>query len=259
MGWTRETKWVQGALLTGKSLQALCRNATSDSVAVAISHSCDIANDNLNLEPVVEFVLARPIETRDGNLSGAKNPRRLHLRTSPRGESQYLELEAGNKFTISKTELVSHEPDTDYKLETGEFEVLQAWLAARYRRQALPDALVERLKPVFKKMETQGGKHPQAILGYWLNYEPREELPEAEPYEVWISVVYSTEQPEFESTAIAIAETLNVAKKPAGIEPLYCSAFSEEEFTLKDLRQQVLYRAEHLSYRTDTHGPTVEA
>lgn len=257
MGWTRETKWAQGALLTGQSLAELHPEARSDSVAVAISHSCDISNDSLEAEPVVEFVVGRPLTTCDGNYSHAKNPRKLHLPIWLNAEFRAMELEANKKFSVPKSDLYRHQPDEERRLNPADVEVLQAWLAARYQRQALPDALVKRLKPLFDKMEKLGGKHSQAILGYWFDFDPREELPPEAPYEVSVSVVYSVDDAVFETHAHSIAKSLDEIRNLAGIEPLRCAAYSGEEFTLKDLRQHVRYRAEHLSYRTQPHGPTV--
>jgi hypothetical protein len=105
MGWTRKTEWIQGAALSGKNLQALHPNAPENSVAVAISHSCDIANENLEAEPRVEFILAVPIPKCDGNFTGAKNPRKLHLRILPTRGEQGLEFLATQKINFEKTML----------------------------------------------------------------------------------------------------------------------------------------------------------
>ena len=37
----------------------------------------------------------------------------------------------------------------------------------------------------------------------------------------------------------------------------HCEAYSEQEFTLRDLREMIEYRLEYLSYRMDPEGPTV--
>lgn len=243
-------------MLTGMDLQALHPNAPENSVAVAISHSCDIANENLEAEPTVEFILAVPIPKCDGNFAGAKNPRKLHLRTLPAKGPQGLELLATQKINFEKTKLNPYQPANTPELAPGELPVLQSWLAARYKRQALPDALQERLRPLFTKMEKQAAKKPSAILGYWLEYDPREELPPEEAYEVGISVVYSIDDLDFADFAGEIAVILS-GEKIEGVDLSRCAALSEEEFTIRDLRHQVQYRAEHLSYRTEPHGPVV--
>ena len=243
--------------MTGQSLRELCPNVPESSVGIAISHSCDIANENLGAEPAVEFILADPIEKCDGNFTGAKNPRRLHLQTLLSGVHQGFELLATQKISFQKTKLCRYHPDEEYQLTPSEVAVLQSWLSARYKRQALPDSLQERLKPLFKNMEKQGAKAVDAILGFWLDYDPNEELLPEESYEVGISVVYSLENPDFEKVAEDIAATLSEVKV-VGVDLSRCEAYSEEEFTLRDLREQVQYRAEHLSYRMEPHGPTVD-
>lgn len=232
-------------------------DAVEGDVGVAISHSCDIANENLEVEPLIEFALAKPVIECDGALVGAKNPRRLHLRTRGSDQFQGLELRAYQKFRLQKTKLADQKPDSEYKLAEGQLQILQSWLAARYRRQAFPDALQQRLKPLFTKMEKQGGKNAHGILGYWLDYQPRdEELLAGDPYEVWLSVVYSVENPDFELAAKEVVATLERVTL-TDIDLSKCMALSEEEFTLKDLREQVHYQADHLSYRTDPPGPIV--
>lgn len=257
MGWTRETEWAQGSFLTGQALSGLKSKAAESSIAIAVSHSCDIANDDLKTEPNVEFILGRRIEKCDGNFSRAKNPRKLHLGTALAGTPMALELLATQKFCISKDRLHPFQPDG--RLNPGEVKVLQSWLAARYKRQALPDNLQSRLRHLFKKMDKLGAKHSEAVLGYWLDYEPKdEELQPEEPYEVWISVVHTTEDPSHEEIATQIAEKLKGEGEPDGLDLRQCEAYSEEEFTLRDLREQVQYRVEHLSFRTDPPGPTVQ-
>lgn len=257
MTWTRDTPWRQGAFLSEQSLKGLYSAASAQQVAIAVSHSCDIANDQ-EKEPNVEFVLGRSVETADGNLTRAKNPRLLHLRATLNNQPQVIELSARDKFSIAKTDLAAHEPDEALKLETGELNILQSWLAARYKRQALPGALQDRLRGVIRSLEHQGKRNADGILGYWLDYQPREELPPGDPYELWISVVYTTDSQDSETSARQIAQAIEaVAGHATGIDLRECEAFSEEEFTARDVRTMVEYRLEHLSFATDPPGPTL--
>lgn len=257
MAWSRDTPWTQGALLSGPSLQKLHPAASEHQVALAISHSCDIANDPAK-EPNVEFVLGRLIEKRDGNLTRAKNPRVLHLTVTFAGEPVVIEMSAIDKFSILKDHLNSYLPDVALNLEPGELTILQAWLAARYKRQALPGALQDRLRDIVKVLEQNGQRNTDGVLGYWLDYQPREELAAAEPYELWVYVVYLTDQQEFEESAKGVAAAISgVAQKATGIDLRQCEAYSDEEFTAKDVRTKVEYRLEHLSFGTDPAGPTL--
>jgi hypothetical protein len=52
-------------------------------------------------------------------------------------------LEATNRFIVKKENLWTIDPDKDYRLDAKDKSVLQSWLAARYRRHAFPDRLME--------------------------------------------------------------------------------------------------------------------
>ncbi len=60
MPWSRNTTWRQSSVLAQKDFQAVGLTDIPDAdLAIAISHDCDIANDNLDVEPAVEFIFAR--------------------------------------------------------------------------------------------------------------------------------------------------------------------------------------------------------
>lgn len=265
MPWSRNTSWRQGSVLAQKDLQAAgLTDAPDTDLAVAISHDCDIANDNLDAEPVVEFIFARILDERNGNYTHGKNPRILHLDYRYEGKTVFLELLASRKVMVPKSSLEAIQPDRTYAL-MGSRQVLQSWLAARYRRHALPNSLVERLRAVFGYMEKEGKKNSAGILSFRLSYEPEDELPPVEAYELWLSIVYVTDEAEYGSMAQKMAQSLKTefpkllakTKDSGTVDLRQCEAFSEEEFTLRDMRETVEYHIEHLSYRTDPPGPMV--
>jgi len=263
----RGTAWSQGGILKPEDLLALGVSQSGDAtIAMAISHDCDIANDNLDAEPDVEFVLGKIVEKADGNYRFGKNPRVLHISMMQSGDPCVVELVASWKVLILKKDLAEYEPDDQLSIDYKSLKILQSWLAARYRRPSLPDALVDRLKPVFGFMEKQGKKYAAGILGYWFDVDPRSgDLPPEEPYELWINIVYTIDFPEAEQNAIDLADSVkekfpDLMAKTEGFGPVelrYCKAFSEQEFTLRDLRETIEYRLEYLSYRMDPEGPTV--
>ena len=143
MPWSRNTQWRQGSVLLQKDFHAANLNDSSDSeLAVAISHDCDIANDNLDAEPAVEFIFGRIIQQLDGNYTHGKNPRILHLNYMHRGNPVSLELIASKRVIVDKTILEAVQPDQTYELLVSR-QILQSWLAARYRRHALPNSRSE--------------------------------------------------------------------------------------------------------------------
>lgn len=89
----RDTEWRQGHLLTREAAAALGLVEPSDGVcrAIVVTHDCDLAHDG---EPSVEVIVAGRVPGTDGNLSYAKNPRRLHVVfQSNQGAPLVLELQ----------------------------------------------------------------------------------------------------------------------------------------------------------------------
>jgi len=160
-------------------------------LAIAISHDCDIANDNLDTEPAVEFIFSRILEEHNGNYTHGKNPRILHLDYIHNRQTVWIELIASRRVIVQKNSLEAIQPDQTYSLITR--QTLQSWLAVRYRRIALPNSLVERLRSVSTYIEKEGKKNSSGILSFRLSYEPQDELLPEEPYELWLSIVYVTD------------------------------------------------------------------
>jgi len=266
MAWSRNTLWQQGYVLAQEHFQTVNLTDANDAeLAVAISHSCDIANDNLDDEPAVEFILAWRVEQKDGNFTYGKNPRTLHLDYEYMGNTVTLELIASKKKTVQKSSLEKIQPDVNYRLiGTRQVQVLQSWLAARYRRPALPSSLFERLRYVSKDIEKAGKRNPSGILFFRLSYEPEGELLPEEPYKLDLHIVYTIDKNEHHKMAEDLAQELLLQfpeslrkTKEHGLVDLKCKAVSEIEFTVREMRDTIPYRAEHLSYRTDPPGPVI--
>lgn len=263
MPWSRNTIWRQGSVLAQQDFQAVgLTNAPDTDLAIAISHDCDIAGD-LDTEPAIEFILARILEERDGNYTHGKNPRILHLDYIHNEQTVWIKLIASRKVVVQKNSLEAIQPDQTYSLITC--LTLQSWLAVRYRRLALPNSLVERLRYVSAYIEEKCKKNASGILSFRLSYEPKDELLSVEPYELWLSILYVTDDIENAAMAANIAQDLktkfpNLLEKTKDIGTVdlrRCEAISEMEFTIRDMRETVEYNLEHLSYRIEPSGPVI--
>jgi hypothetical protein len=264
MAWSRHTTWRQGSVLAQKDFQSLGLGIPPRAdIAIAISHDCDIANDNMDSEPAVEFIYARLLDNLDGNCTHGKNPRALHIKYTHDGQPIFIELLASRKIVIPKTVLGEIQPDQTYNLDAR--PTLQSWLAIRYRRQALPNSLVERLRTVSSYIEKEIKRNPSAILSLRLSYDPKDELPPEEAYELYLSIIYNTDKPEYVTIAEAMAKKmkeevttlLEKSESSGKVDLRKCEAFSETSFTVRDMRDTDEYHLEHLSYRTDPSGPVI--
>lgn len=268
MPWSRNTLWRQGSVLSNLNFQAAgLTNPPDFDLAIAISHDCDIANDKIvhgtYVEPAVEFMFARIIEKQDGNNTYGKNPRILHLGCVHQEKSTVIELVATEKVIVHKNILEIFEPDESYDLNSSRL-ILQSWLSARYRRHALPNSLVERLRDFLTYVDKQGKQHSAGILSFRVKYEPKEELTSDEPYEFWLNIIYSTDNSDYSSIAEEMASDLKqkfsnkVLKTNAGqVDFRECKSFSESEFTVRRMRETEEYHLEYLSYRNDPPDPLI--
>jgi len=264
--WSRNTEWRQGSVLAKQDFQSVGLIDSYDAdLAISISHDCDIANDNLDVEPAVEFIFAVIKDPHNGNYTQGKNPRTLHLDYIHEEKPVYLELIASKRLILKKNKLEKVQPDKAYKLNAHSRQILQNWLAARYRRHALPNSLVDRLRAVLKYIDEKGKKNSSGILSFRLSYEPEAELSPEEPYELSISIVYITDESKYGEMAKEIAKNLEKefpkllekTKDSGKVDLRKCEAFSEMGFTLRDMRDTVEYHLEHLSYRTEPPGPVI--
>ena len=267
--WTRQMPWRQGTLLQPDQLQGLAvAGIPAEAWGVVVSHDCDLANDDLGMEPDVEVILAQRIRSPDGNCLHAKNPRILHIPVNglPPDPVAWFELTASRKFRIPKQVLAGVAPLGQVSMEPDTLNALQDWLADRYRRHALPEALVPRLDRVFGFLTKHGKKQGDSIIGFWAEYDPQGELDEDEPYELNLYIIYTVEVAPARERAEALVAQLRreftglvtKAGYPDGVFLGHCEALSEQAFTLFDLRAAVHLRFEYISNRLGLGAPRVD-
>lgn len=266
--WTRESNYRQGCLVSATSLgDAVSGIDTPADIDyyVVITHDCDIANDNLVAEPVIELISARIVEKSNGNFEYAKNPRKLHLAWEGEEDDICLELVSTDKFSLPKLVLKDIQVVSGYSLDQYSRRTLQSWLAARYKRQALPDNLQNRLSKFIDYLGKKGRSNHGSLIGYWVDYHPHEELDEDTPYEFSLSVVFSTDDPEAQEKASALVDDIKesfsglISKAKKGDVILeVCGSYSEEEFTLRDLRSNDNLRFDYISNKENPEEKEAE-
>jgi hypothetical protein len=236
-----------------------------DPVVIVISHDCDLVKPQ-ELEPLVELICGKNIDEMKFGFANAKSPRVLHIEYQQGGEKKVLELSALNKILVDKWKLINTDVDPDAICAPGVIKTLQAWLAARYNRAAFPDGLDLRLEPIKKKLSSAD---PKAIRGTWMRYEPKDNhLPDEAPYELWVKVVYSTEEYDAKATAERHADELRLSfekrffNKDKGlwqtVDLHVCEAVADTVFSVWDMLPSAggyeQWRLEHLSLKQDPPG-----
>lgn len=285
--WDRSTTWRQGHLLTPECVAAFALNegiATGVVAAVVISHDCDLAQPS-GTEPVVEVIVGRFLDgPPHGNFTHNKNLRRLHIECDGGTAARAFEIEATARRSIPKDSaggqpgLVDFEPSVAHRMTVRARNVLQHWLAARYRRAAFPDEFDRRLKDEtgvaerLAKAFKDTGKHVSAVF---FDVDDGMELQRSGPdelYEVRVTLLYATDEDPGATEAAATAASKRVEEifksrcttERAGanvwqwIELQGVEVISDQALTYADSLQLTKWHADHISLRAEPEQPMLD-
>lgn len=272
--WTRDTPWRQGHILPQDAIKELglsLSDAPDATCVVAISHDCDLANHDLQVEPDVEVIIGRLLQKGDGNFFWAKNPRTLHLDAQHRGVDVVVELIATAKRPVSKNLLAAFIPDATHSFSGKSLSVLRSWLGVRYNRAAFPDAFVNRLsklktdKGLAKLIEPVGN----LLSAVYFDVDGGKEIDRADgsPYDLKIFLAYPPgDDPEQAADQIeeleASIDTLfmkkhfdTTADTWHGIALRACMSISEDDFPVSKTRLLTQWRLEYMTLKADDEQP----
>lgn len=264
---SRETPWRQGMVLPGQAALALglVGENAADCVVVVVSHDCDLAN--LEKEPQVEVIVGTRIAALGAD-ANAKTPRRLHIAFQTGSGMVPVELVAAHKQSISNHELRKHSPCADWTLQPEDLQILQAWLAARYRRSAFPEQFEERLRIVSKKVVkalAPAGKH---VIAIFFDVDDGQEVVRSspdDPYGLRIILLYSSrdDEPSAHAAADSAADMIAGVFEAAflsdtgwkNIQLLDCLAVSDSVMTIAQSRLLKEWRLEYMSLEDEPRQP----
>lgn len=258
--------WRQGSIVKCNDIsrilfQAPMKNDPNLALIVA-SQSCDLANNQIILDPIIEFSVARKIDQLDGNCTHNKNPRRLHTTLSIRSNdssiinSQHLECKAFEKVSIAKEYIANMSPDNGSILENKNLESYVAWLAARYQRPALPTKFNEQLQfkdPKNKRKEIAKKLNPH-LSGIYVYINPDKDILEGEFYSVnllgLVSVDFKGDLKEIEAELSPYAKIM----QDAGMDVKF-SVQREDQVSVATIRKFKRFYYDDLSIKDETSLP----
>jgi len=276
--WTRQTPWRQGSFLSQDGaigLGLISPDEADKRTFVAISHDCDIANDNLDLEPTVEFLAGTFVAATNGAFTKAKNARLLHVELdSPLGK-RAVSFAIRDRHHVAKGDLATYTPSDELSLASSKGVVtLRWWLAARYFRASFPDTFEDRLAQAKLDQKIDKALSPLGEAAYGIFFlvddGSGDSCGEGDPHELRAVVVYDAEaSPEEVEAVKRAAENISAAFKTRlydsarhvwkKIELVSCDAVSDEVFSFSDLRLFKQWRLEHRSLDNDGRTLPVSA
>lgn len=268
--WTRDTPWRQGHILTAEAAKALGLfhpESPDSTCVVVISHDCDLANHDLQVEPNVEIVIGRYLPEGNGNYFWAKAPRTLHLDLLRADTPCVVELVATAKTVVAKEALAAFTPDTTYLFLGKSLSALRSWLGVRYNRAAFSDPFVYRLsqfkvdKRLAKIIEPVGN----LLSAVYFDVDGGKDIDHSDgsPYDLKIVLAYppggDPEQTadEVEKLEVAIEDLFSkrhfdeATGKWNGIALTGCMSISEDDLTVSKARLLTQWRLEYMTLKAD--------
>lgn len=254
--------WRQGCFL--KSETALSIFSQSECVftlqgneyLIVASQSCDVAT---NQEQVIELSIAHPLP--HGKFQKAyshnRHPRILHSKASAASDDMAINLclLAHEKISIDKVLLIGQKPDNSIVFSQQSHREYVDWLAARYKRPALPttfDKLIQQAdkKSKRKKIAKQANDY---LLGIYVQISPDREISDNEQYAVNLLGMTAAEKDFFQATQTLqrYAELM----QNAGMNVADLKILTESQISVATFRQYQRINFDYLSYEADTPPP----
>lgn len=258
--------WRQCSIFTDQDTEHISQLAgfTTEQpyVLIVTSQSCDIANDNLALEPFVEVLPARLITKPDGNLIHNKNARVLHTEFIERQQGvalsakKHIEIRAFEKLFIDKQALTPLRPDPDREFEDYQARSFTQWLAARYSRPALPTAFNKRISNADGKgkLRARAKTANSSLSGLYFDIHPFAELKDDENYRVnLLGTIPADFEGDLAQAKLALNQHAEVMRS-AGMD-VNSQLLREDQVSIAMISRFRRFYYDDLSYRAEAPLP----
>lgn len=258
----KSNQWYQGSLIPLAMFLELQKEKqipngveAGKDVLIVVGHDCDVNNHSLENEPLVELLVAHPVQRSDPNTFHAKTTRRLQFKLSLNGVGQTYECLNFERFYIDRQYLAKY--SSQYTVDDELKHLIARWISNRYYRAAFPNAFNDRLSKARKKIKAAFEGIGHYITGVYIMLLPDQELNPGEDYEVFVQATIRTEDTEnlevIEQANAALLKFVSALDYCEGInvaEKSY-SVVSEEKFSLDDIRNSKRWDYDYLSFQNE--------
>ena len=233
-----------------------------DLILIIASQSCDIANNNIEVDPYIEFSIARRIQNLNGSFTHNKNPRVLHANLQSYTENtdfahvQPIEIKAFEKHCAPKEYFANLSPNTDILLNAMDLEAYVSWLASRYSRPALPTEFNNRIAtadPKDKLRKKAKGTNT-ALSGIYVEITPDTEILPDQNYSVNLLGLVSAGFVGDLATTKESLEAYAEVMRQAGMD-VTVALRKENEVSIADIKRFKRFYYDDLSFKTQAPLP----
>lgn len=246
--------WRQGSLLCDTHVQRLKSEGdgtglNAKSRVLVVTHDCDLLHGSLDLEPVVECLIAAPVKKLDGRFVLGKNPRILQFNL----DGNPVEVRASNRIHFPREQLTQFSPSS--RLQERELELVVDWLTKRYNREAFPNSFEARIdKAKWKEITTLLADGGQYITGIYLLIVSAE-LSDGEPYDIAITGTVSKsdfeDRDRRDAAQITLDRLAGLLRGCKGIVVSEANALSESQVSIDNLHYLKRWDFDDLSSEPD--------
>ena len=249
--------WRQGSIIEAGAIkhEVLADHAKANAFLV-MNQTCDLVNDSLDKEPVVELLPLSRIAKADTGMLNGRNPRLIHFEVIVGGSACLVEAFAPKVVTLPRDLLLKVEPSANWSLDGPVLKSLLAWRAARYMRTAFPDAFENRLKPVFKDFKTLVEGIHEHIHSLHIRVDPFASLGVGDAYEVDLLLVIRRSSHDDKNTRNSLVAAGTKLEKlinaAADLVCTSCKVRAPHEVTFEEISGYLRWeRHDYLSFGED--------
>lgn len=208
---------------------------------LVITHSCDISSQ---YEPYLEILPCHQIPEKEGNKTKGKNSRELHFSAM---DGAWFSVRASEKVSLDKAGI--RDAAICGSLVPQE-QMLQNWLASRYRRQALDDSINNLFSQL--KLRDIVAKFSDCLCGIWLSSEEignTKSVGDYQDFDIKVFFVFDTSDASCEANLAAFEEKIQKRVECKHINPANVSTYCirDDAFTYREVMDLTFVNFDYLS------------
>lgn len=268
--------WRQGRLIISAnaehikavSIDYFNHTVTPDTWLVVLTQDCDLVRD-IAQEPHVELLAVKKLPKKPDNAMRGQSARLLHLTINVNQVIQWFECNINDRFRIKKASLLGLGCDMTIALEENELRLLRQWLARRYTRAAFPDHFETHLASTKGQVKSLFKSQAAKLISTVYIAIDNEEADSEEDYVIHVRLTALAEDLADEDKRESIDDFENrfievfnkrphikfALKYPSDPESYDVQVLSEEDVTLRILRQYKRFDADYRSSDDDASPP----
>lgn len=181
--------WRQGSIFDPRGIVDSIQ-LTDGELLVLCTQSCTVVSSRFTTDPIVEAMVIKPLSKYNPRAFEAtgKNQRKLHLEVIGSSQFKCIECDINQRFFFDRRHLLNIDPLEEFAIDVEGSTKLAGWLGRSYTRIALPNLLVERVKPELLTLilkcldekqthgQNKGSPIHESVSFIYLDWQPRADI-----------------------------------------------------------------------------------